>query len=127
MGEGERDDLAGVGGRIGEDLLVAGHAVLKQTSPAELPVAPSPCPAMTVPSASTRRAVSGVSVQERGRACHRGRLQVRRSRGAGGARLPVGQSAYGWRRTLGEGADLVNSAALRLDRRDRLQPIARHN
>src|SRR6185312_54137 len=38
-------------------------AVLKQTSPTALPVAPRPCPAMTVPSSSTRRAVRGTSVQ----------------------------------------------------------------
>src|SRR5688572_11942606 len=89
-------------------------AVLKQTSPTELPVAPSPCPAMTVPSASTRRAVSGVSVQGAGSGRIIGVLASQAIARAAARASPVGQSAYGWRRTLGEGADLVNSAALRL-------------
>ena len=38
-------------------------AVLKHTSPTAEPVAPRPWPAMTVPSASTSRPVSGASVQ----------------------------------------------------------------
>src|SRR5882762_1003819 len=38
-------------------------AVLKQTSPTACPVAPKPSPSITVPSASTRRAVGAGSVQ----------------------------------------------------------------
>src|SRR5512145_2764425 len=41
-------------------------AVLKHTSPTAEPLAPSPCPATTVPSASTSRPVSGASAQALG-------------------------------------------------------------
>src|SRR5690606_14968308 len=43
--------------------------VLKHTSPTAEPTAPSPRPLITVPSASTRRAVRGVSAQGAGACC----------------------------------------------------------
>ena len=56
--EGEGDDLAGIG-RVGEDFLIAGHGGVEAHFATALPVAPRPVPSMTVPSASTRRAVVG--------------------------------------------------------------------
>jgi hypothetical protein len=53
LGVGEDDDLAGIG-RIGEDFLIAGEAVLKTTSPERSAGAPKLRPSKTLPSSRAR-------------------------------------------------------------------------
>src|SRR5436853_2308253 len=81
-------------------------AVLKHTSPTAEPMAPSPCPAMTVPSASTSRPVRGVSVHGFG-----GSAAIYRHPRAGGdpRKSPL------WHHDLAWMPDFVLEARLRHD------------
>ena len=86
-------------------------AVLKHTSPTAVPVAPSPVPAITVPSASTSRPVNGASAHGAGGAAEGGVVVLKATAPGTRAGLQADISVARARnaaRTLGEAPCKVN-------------------